>query len=232
MIPAFQVLGGTDCELIGVSPAAQPVAMVTSLAYVIAGVAVAARAGTRRQAAFAYGVVLALVGAGSIAYHGPQPAWARWAHDLPIAVLFLIIATVDLHRLGRLRGQTWIVAAVIGAVLLGGLFAAAPEAAGPVTGAVVLGAAAAEVAVYARRRRSGIAVGARSPWFLAAFVPLALLAYALGRTGSPLCDPDGLLQIHGLWHVLSAAALSLWPAATGLLDGDAGRDLAGTVHER
>jgi hypothetical protein len=35
----------------------------------------------------------------------------------------------------------------------------------------------------------------------------------LGRTGSPLCDPDSPLQGHAAWHLLSAAALALWAEA-------------------
>jgi len=33
----------------------------------------------------------------------------------------------------------------------------------------------------------------------------ALASYAGGRTGAPTCDPDSPLQLHGAWHVLSAA---------------------------
>jgi hypothetical protein len=36
----------------------------------------------------------------------------------------------------------------------------------------------------------------------------------LGRTTSPWCDPDGLLQGHAAWHLLAAAALGCWAAAT------------------
>jgi hypothetical protein len=35
-----------------------------------------------------------------------------------------------------------------------------------------------------------------------------------GRTASPWCDPDSLLQGHAAWHLLTAAALALWAAAT------------------
>jgi hypothetical protein len=34
-----------------------------------------------------------------------------------------------------------------------------------------------------------------------------------GRTASPLCDPDSLLQGHAVWHLLTAAALACWAAA-------------------
>jgi hypothetical protein len=36
----------------------------------------------------------------------------------------------------------------------------------------------------------------------------------LGRTASPWCDPDSLLQGHAAWHLLAAAALACWAAAT------------------
>jgi hypothetical protein len=31
-----------------------------------------------------------------------------------------------------------------------------------------------------------------------------------GRTASPWCDPDSLLQPHAAWHLLGAAALAAW----------------------
>jgi hypothetical protein len=39
----------------------------------------------------------------------------------------------------------------------------------------------------------------------------------LGRTASPVCDPDSLLQPHAAWHLLAAAALACWALAA--LDG-------------
>ena len=35
----------------------------------------------------------------------------------------------------------------------------------------------------------------------------------LGRTASPVCDPDSLLQGHAAWHLLAAAALACWAVA-------------------
>ena len=32
----------------------------------------------------------------------------------------------------------------------------------------------------------------------------------LGATGNPLCEPDSLLQPHGLWHIGSAIAVTWW----------------------
>jgi hypothetical protein len=34
-----------------------------------------------------------------------------------------------------------------------------------------------------------------------------------GRTASPWCDPDSLLQPHAAWHLLGAAALAAWDRA-------------------
>jgi hypothetical protein len=59
------------------------------------------------------------------------------------------------------------------------------------------------------RRRSPIAPsGARYARVAAATLGAGLVAYLLGRTGSALCRPDSLLQLHGLWHVLMAVALA------------------------
>ena len=35
----------------------------------------------------------------------------------------------------------------------------------------------------------------------------------LGRTASPWCDPDSLIQGHAAWHLLGAAALACWALA-------------------
>jgi hypothetical protein len=35
----------------------------------------------------------------------------------------------------------------------------------------------------------------------------------LGRTTSPWCDPDSLLQPHAAWHLLGATALACWAVA-------------------
>ena len=66
----------------------------TSLAYVAVGMAVLCWA-MRLTAplAGAAGVALVAVGAGSLAYHGPQPYWAEPAHDWPI-----VVAGSDLRR--------------------------------------------------------------------------------------------------------------------------------------
>jgi hypothetical protein len=40
-----------------------------------------------------------------------------------------------------------------------------------------------------------------------------LACWWAGRTASPWCDPDSLLQPHAAWHLLGAAALAAWGVA-------------------
>jgi predicted membrane channel-forming protein YqfA (hemolysin III family) len=140
----------SDCEHVVDATLAQPVLALTSLAYVVAGIAVlwwAVRG--RAVLAVAAGLVLIAVGVGSFAYHGPQPSWAGFAHDWPILTLAVVYA-VGLALTARDQWRVWLTAAAI--------------------------------------------------------LAIALIAYAAGRSGSPLCRPDSLWQYHGVWHVLTAAA--------------------------
>jgi hypothetical protein len=76
--------------------------------------------------------------------------------------------------------------------------------------AALLGLAAATPLV---RRRSGHAAlpgwTAQRGRRIAVVSALAGAAYAAGRTGSPTCDPDSPIQLHGAWHVLSATGFVL-----------------------
>ncbi len=86
-------LGTTDCERIRPGTVAQPSNTATSLAFVAAAEAVrraSARPDAHRHEALAYGGLLALVGAGSVAFHGPQPRGAQVLHDAPIAGLLVV----------------------------------------------------------------------------------------------------------------------------------------------
>jgi len=42
---------------------------------------------------------------------------------------------------------------------------------------------------------------------------VAGLTYIFGRTTSPVCRPGSAWQLHGAWHLLSAAAFALWGRA-------------------
>jgi hypothetical protein len=81
----------------------------------------------------------------------------------------------------------------------GGLYA--------VAGFVVVSEAARRV------RRAG--VGRRGAYRAALAATAAGAAcWWLGRSDSPWCDPDSLLQGHAAWHLLTATALGCWAVAT------------------
>lgn len=99
-------LGTVDCEAVSAGLLAQPVAALTSLAFVGAAGWLAARrpaSGRERWVADGYAVLVGLVGVGSVAYHGPQPAGAQVLHDLPIVLVLLTGAAVPISRLVRGR---------------------------------------------------------------------------------------------------------------------------------
>ena len=181
-----------DCELIGPGLFAQPVNSVTTIAFVVAGALVFARRRDRRWVAIA---VIA-TGIGSFLFHGPMPPGSEWAHDVTLAWLLLTVATDPLP--GK---HLW---GLLGLGGLGALFALAPTVADPVAVALAV-----------------VAIGSalRQDHALATIGPLALLALAailgrLGATGGPLCDPESILQPHGLWHLSAAVSIAWWAIAS------------------
>jgi hypothetical protein len=194
MEPGF---GSTDCERIGTGLLSQPVNALTSLAFVPGGFWVASRRPDRRE----FATITALVGVGSFLAHGPRWPGSLWAHDVTLAWALAAIA-VDGWPPSRRR-------AVLASIAT--LFAAAPKTAQPVS----VGLAAAAIGRELRSRPAAET---------APVLGLAALGAAIGtmsRTGWPWCRPDSLLQGHGVWHVLAAAALTRWgtrsrpgPAAT------------------
>ncbi len=114
-MPSF---GHSDCERIVSGALAQPVLAVTSLAYVAVGVVVlwwAVR--VRTPLAAAAGLALVAVGAGSFAFHGPQPSWAGLAHDWPIVAVGAVYAVGLALSARRHRWSGW--AAPVGVFALG-----------------------------------------------------------------------------------------------------------------
>lgn len=93
---------------------------------------------------------------------------------------------------------------------------------------IVLAAAFVAVVTAARVRSAGFARRAgRRAIGLLAVVFVAAAAWIFGRTASPLCDPDAAFQFHGMWHVLSAAALAGWWSLVGVSPDDESGTYAG-----
>jgi peptidoglycan/LPS O-acetylase OafA/YrhL len=63
-----------------------------------------------------------------------------------------------------------------------------------------------------RYRRAEVLLPGRTRGRLVGLVAVSivgLVAYALGRTGSPLCDPESFAQLHGLWHLCTAIGFAI-----------------------
>lgn len=206
-------IGESDCETLRDDRLAQPVNAITSSAYVAVGAVVVASGRIRGRelvAAVLYGICLVGIGLGSILFHGPQPAGSRILHDLPILLTVVFIAVHDLDPVWiRMRHpMRWFVGAVPVATALT-LFA--PDVGGIAT-AIGVGAISVLEAVIARRRLRPMATGRPHRWHRATVGVSAVAAswWLLGRSDSFACDPDSVVQFHGLWHLLSAVLLGLW----------------------
>ena len=181
-------MGATvDCETIGAGILAQPVNAITSLALVVAGLVVIARARAVWVGAAAIGT-----GIGSFVFHGPLAPGGEWIHDVTLAWLILVLG---LHSRGWERRL-----AVPGLVVLGLVFLVAPASADPIT-VMVLGGT---LTVLLLDDRSATTT-----------LPLALLGATaaigrLGATGGPFCNADSVFQTHGLWHIGAALAVAWW----------------------
>ena len=205
MMLVVAALGSSDCERLRSGWLAQPANAVSSLGYIAVGLWLlwrCRRPGVHRGALVAGGLALVGVGVGSVAYHGPQPGWARLAHDGSIVWLGLVIVAHNIWLLTRdslRRAAAYAFPCVVALPLLavtGQVALLTPV----VVAAVIVGAALAhpkattELAVTAWRASAG--------WMV-----LALAAYAAGRTGSSLCHPATVWQPHAAWHLLSAMSL-------------------------
>jgi hypothetical protein len=192
-------LGASDCEEWRQGLLHQPVNSLSSLAYVAAGVWIAMRPGRDRADRVYAGAVIGN-GIGSLLYHGPGWPGSAFVHNaaVPAALLFIAVDDVALLRGWTTRRQLTVYATLLAA-------ASVAVAVGPPTGvaaASAVAAAATETALIRRGTRRSL-------------VPLATLLVAglvglAGRTGSPLCHPQSLLQPHAAWHILTATALAQW----------------------
>jgi Ceramidase len=209
-------VGGSDCEHIGQSLLAQPANTLSSLAYVLAGVlllgrAAAARPGARIAPAV-YAVTMTGVGIGSAVFHGPMPAWGRFGHDLSIAAVlaFVIGYDVALARDTSTNMGLAVFLAIAGACAV--VLAVWPDAGNALDAALVAGAVVAEI--VASRSAAARATADGRLWIaIVGVVAIGALLNALGRTDAPLCEPESPVQLHAVWHVLTAFVLWLYGTA-------------------
>ncbi|HEY7703285.1 MAG TPA: hypothetical protein VID03_00470 [Acidimicrobiia bacterium] len=179
-----------DCEAIGGSWWGQPVNTLTAFAFLGVAVLIWAR---RRD--LVTSLLVAMIGVGSIAFHGPMPPWGEYLHDLAIVWMLVWILAVDLDR------REWSVWAMV----LAALASITPAIADPVQAGLAVAVIVAELRAPTQRKAHRRAVG---------LLAVGAVVGTLSRTGWPLCNPDSIWQGHGFWHVASAAALAIWALGT------------------
>jgi len=205
--------GASDCELLRPGWLAQPANTISSFAFVIAGVVVAvmvSRSGAWRARSLVYAGCLVAIGLGSVAYHGPQPPGAELVHDLSIDYVLALIALHDLSLL-RPRFRRVVASFVISALTLSTAAVLVPVLAALAADVLIPLVIFAEVLVYRGGQRPQAKAEQQQ---LVAIIVLSMIIagglFARGRTGSSLCDPTSLLQLHAGWHIAAAVVFVLW----------------------
>jgi hypothetical protein len=177
-----------DCESIGSGLLRQPVNSLTTFAFILAGIIVVFRRPERRWV----GIAMVATGIGSFLFHGPMPGGSEWAHDVSLAWLLLVVAADGSRWEGWSR-----IPGLAGIAVVFGLF---PLAADPISVALTI------VALISVLRGDRSA----ATWAAVSVLAVSGLVGRLGATNWPWCDPDSTVQLHGLWHLGAAAAVTTW----------------------
>ncbi len=214
--------GGGFCEAPSGGWVAQPTNTWSNLGFVVAGLAVAAHAADRARLgvtmgahpglALTYAVVVVLLGPGSIAMHATQ---TRLGGHLDLLSMFLVAGFALAYAVMRLvrRGPGVFVLLFpllvgVGMVVLlsGGSVPLVRHAGNAAFAVMILLAVVVEVVLWRRRDpQQDAAFGVAS----FAVLLVAYTVWQFGRRGHPWCEPESLLQWHGLWHLLCAVAAYL-----------------------
>lgn len=217
---------GPGCEPISDGFLREPVSAWSSLAFVVAAVLILLLARRRRRAgardldgpsggvveppSLTYAVLVAGIGVGSVVQHGPNPAWADLAHDLPLlATLALIVVDAVADLAGRRRRWWWW---ALPTALLAPVIHFLPDQGDMSQG--VVATMAVLINVERARRRPPL----RRPigWTVVLLGVGGILQLA-SRPGRPLCFPDSSWWFpHAVWHVIVAAALTILAGGLGL----------------
>lgn len=206
-------IGESDCEEIHDGILTQPINAVTSLAFSVVGIVIIGAAtrveGHERAVRIVFGSLLVATGLGSFLFHGPQPAASQFLHDITFLATLWLLAFMNLSDTsGWWRSLSWAGFAV-GTAAVAVMLLAFPGSTNFLAGALLIVLVGSDVLIHVK---SGV-VGW---WYTTSIVAVAIAVglFILGRSGSPLCDPDALWQGHGGWHILAAAALGAYFMAT------------------
>jgi hypothetical protein len=219
-------LGSGDCERISSGLLTQPVNAWSSLAYVAVGLWIVSLAIRSKVIdpvlTWVLGAAVALTGVGSVLFHGRDLEGVKWLHDWSIVAVLAFAAVYDFALIhGWHRKLTLLVygAAIVG---LGTAFWILPFSSDEFSGAVAAAMVLGEFIVMRNRHRTPLEGRRRiAYWTAVGCLAVGAVAQLLGRTDSPVCAPDSLLQPHAAWHVLTAMAMGAWAYAVLRIPDDA-----------
>jgi hypothetical protein len=208
--------GDRFCEAARRAVVLQPANTFSNAGFVLAGLAIAWRAGApgttiaaNPRLAAALGVVVVLLGPASAAMHATQSALGG---HLDLLSMYLIAAFASSYAVTRVlgRGTGFFAASFVGVVAVCELVERLPghvpvvdSPANLAFGLFLLVALGGEAVLW---RRGTARRQARWGLASAGALALAFAIWNLAKDGSPLCHPDSLLQGHAAWHLLCAVA--------------------------
>lgn len=214
---------GPGCEPIGHGFLREPVSAYSSLAFVVAAVVIVLHGRRRRRflrnapgtegahepSSTAFAILVAGIGLGSVAQHGPNPIWADLAHDLPLAATLLFIIADSVADLAGRRRMWWWWALPI--ALLAPVIHFLPQPGDMAQGAV----AVVTVLIGVHRAYRRPALRRAIAWTIVLLATGGILEI-LSSPGWPLCDPETRWWYgHAAWHAFVAAGLAALAFALG-----------------
>lgn len=210
--------GGNFCEAARQGKLLQPANALSTVGFVVAGLAIAVRAGDpaalgdvlSRPVATAYACVVVLLGPASAAMHATQSSLGGRLDQLSMYLVASFAAAYAVARTARrgpvFFGQLFLL--LVAACQLIGLddreIPVVLFAGNVAFGVLLLTAIALEVRLA--RRGPG---GTDLRWGAAALGSMVVAFGIWNASQHGLCDPDSLMQGHAAWHLLGAVAAYL-----------------------
>jgi len=223
--PATCLPDACFCEAIGTGFVRQPIDTWSNLAFVLVGLLIledvlrpsAARSNLlaqRRAYGTVYAMAVMLIGLGSWFYHASLTFVGQWFDVMGMYLLGTFMVLYNVARLSfspqvmprlPMGGRTFAISYVLFNVVLGFSLIVVPELRRHLFGVLLVVTIVLEW-VIRRRRTTQI----HTAYFIA-----ALLIYVLAQIiwtfdlNHVICVPNGLLQGHAVWHVLTALSAGL-----------------------
>lgn len=209
------------CENLRPGLVKQPANTWSDLGFMLVGLVILAVAGnengrsrsggnpmtTGHWLAVLYGLVIIMMGPGSMMFHASYTAWGGFLDSVSMFFLLTFLIGYDLRQMTDWpEWVTWLLALLV-LVLFMALRVAFPEQATVIFLIMALVAVGVELPIWFGW---GVKVK-RSTWWLLGFAGAfftSLLIWGLSHTDGPLCDPDAWLwQGHAWWHIGAAGAM-------------------------